>query len=398
MMTRFQKIFLCLILIGLLPSLSLQARPHVKASGAAWESIQLLKQQDAVREVQDLLFQRRYESAELKMAQFIQRWPDDIVGDFGMMILYQTQNFENFYHRFDKQYRRWHEKGRKKAIRILKDSRSDPWHLFIASGVLSVSGLYRLNQDQTFGALRDGSMAVNAMKKALKKDPTWLDPLFGLGMYDYWRSVFTKRWKFLPFFPDRRERGIKNVKKATTEGTFVNELARSSLAYIYYTEEKYEKALKINGALVKKYPNNVIIHLLQGHILAGLKKYEKALKNYHWVQKTDPQLTKVNFYIARLYFEKAKERQKALKKKHKTKRLIFVEDFEKVLPWIERYLQSESGASDRWKAVAYSLWGEALYQLRAWDDAKAKFKLALRNDYSLYLPKKRLKMINRKQH
>jgi tetratricopeptide (TPR) repeat protein len=322
-MSKLFRSFCCLLLIGFLISPKLIANPSLPLSSQATHL-----QQAAAREVQDLLFHRRYEQARLKVADFIQRWPEDITGYFGMMILFQLKNFENFDHRFDEQYLLWHKRGRKRAVKILKDARADPWHLFIASGTLAVSGLYRINQRQTLRAIRDGAMAINAMKNTLEKDPNWVDPRYGLAMYDYWRSVFTNRWTFLPFFPDRREKGIRNIKKVVEEGTFSKELAQGSLAYMYYNEEKYEDALKFTQPLVKKYPSNIILRLLQGHILAKLRRYDQALRHYRWVQKTDPAMTKVNFYVARLYFEAAKVRQEALKKQS-TKEPIVVKDYEK---------------------------------------------------------------------
>ncbi len=202
-------------------------------SGAA----PLIEQQKNAEQIQTLLFKRRYGEVHQLITQYLQKWPDDLIGYFGMMMLYQLQNFENFDYRFDSQFLRWHEKGRSLAVKVVNEGRSDPWQLFVASGALGISGMYRLNKRQTMRALRDGSMAINALKKAIKKDPEWIDPLYGTGMYDYWRSVFTNRLKFLPFFPDKRAVGIENVEKVVRNGTFTKELAQGSIAYMYYNAQ-----------------------------------------------------------------------------------------------------------------------------------------------------------------
>ncbi len=373
------RVVICLVLLGTVPSFSLYAFNRSSA---------LEQQQDKARQVRTYLFKRQYTQAATEIQSVIDRWPDEVLGYFGMMLLYQLRNFENLDHRFDQQYLQWHEQGRKSALKIINDGRSDPWHLFIAAGTLGLSGMYKLNQGKTVRALRDGSMALNALKKALKKDPNWVEPYYGLGLYDYWRSVFTNRWTFLPFFPDKRDEGRRNIQKVIERGTFAQELARGSLAYMYYNDKKYAEALKITGPLVAKYSNNVILQILHAHILTKLKRYDLAKKNYERILRQDPRLTKVNFYLARLYFASAKDEQE--KRKKNASASVPVEAYEKVLPWVQRYVEAEPHAKKRWKAEAYSLWGETLYRLKRWSEAKAKFRLALKQDYSLYHAKKRL--------
>lgn len=291
-----------LLLLAFLLGLPVHAKPGPlkKTDATAVQLTAELEQQQVIaRKVQELLFQGRYDMAQREIEQFMVRWPGNITGYFGMMVLYQLRNFENFDARFDELYQPWHDPGRKRAKEIFKDRDARTWDLFIAGGVLAVSGLQQFNAGNTFRALRDGLTAIQALKRALHKAPDWVDPHYGLGMYNYWRSVFTNRWTFLPFFPDRRAQGIEAIKQAVASGIYVGELAQASLSWIYYNEEKYAEAHQLNEPLLKKYPDNIILRLLKGHISGKLKRYEQAHREYERVLKSNSELTKVYFYIAR---------------------------------------------------------------------------------------------------
>ncbi len=378
----FIKIFISVLLSTAVFSTRAQARPPQLAPA----------RQEATQQIQQLLFQRQYAEAEQKIRHYQQQWPDDVMGDFGMMMLYQLKNFENFDQRYAGQYLKWHELGRKKAVDILENGQSSAWDLFVASGVLALSGFHRLNSGKTMRALRDGSMAINALKKAQKKAPGWADPSLGLGLYDYWRSVFTKRWTFLPFFPDKRASGIKDLELVAAKGVYVRELAQGALAWVYYNEEKTAAAQRLNQPLLQRYPRNIVIRLLAAHIAYKQKHYQQAEQHYQTILRQEPRLSKVHFYLARLYLDRAKSILNTQKKSGEISPEVR-QDLEQAIAQVSRYLKVDAKAKKQWRGLAYTLWGESLYQLQQWDEAEAKFKLALKQDYSLSLPKKRLRIL-----
>lgn len=242
-------------------------------------------------------------------------------------------------------------------------------------------------------------MGIRSLKKAIKGDPGWVDPYFGLGVYEYWRSVYTQRLRFIPFFPDRRQEGVDKLKRVIQEGRFTNDLARGALAWIYYNEEQYKKAEALCFPLRKKYPGNLVLRTLKAHILTAKRQFDPALREYQKILAVDPQMTKVNFYIAKIYYEKGKgpkKREGEKKKTWKAKRALpkvagVNRSYAAAIPWLERFLATEQ--KKKWKGQAYDLWGELLYQQGQFEEAQRKFKLALKNDYSLYNPKRRLKSL-----
>jgi tetratricopeptide (TPR) repeat protein len=281
----------------------------------------------------DLLLARRYSEVESFLEKTVREWPEELLGVFGFMAYYQVRNLENFDFRFDADYLRWEEKGRKKALRIAKDPNASPWDLLMAGGTLGVSGFYRAHNSKWFAALRDSSTAFHAMERAFRKDPRVVDSLLGIGLHDYWRSHFTKSLRFLPFFPDRRKEGIEKMKRVKEQSDFTGVLAEISIAFIDLEEKRYQQVLETTSKLLNRYPRNTIFRMLQGETLFQLKKYRESVAEFEKILSTDPSITKSYLFMGLAYAKEGKEPEKA-------KELL------------KKYLELEPNAPSHWRKPA----------------------------------------------
>lgn len=381
-------LFLC-VALNAIPLASAARQPYQPALPEV-----IAAQQAKAHDARKLLWHRRYADAQELFQGFVEAWPDDMFGHFAFMGLYQLQNFENFDDRFNRQYLEWHDEGRRRAIRILKNNKSDAWNLFLAGGALSLSAFYRMGEDQMIRGLRDAVMGIHALEKAIKKDPEFIDPLFGIGIYEYWRSVFTKRWRFLPFFPDRRERGIAHLKRVAEEGAYSRDLARGALAWIYFNERQYEESLKLNGELYRRYPKNLIIQALQGHVLSALKRYDEGLRLYRKILAVDSKISTMHFYLAKTNFMKLFDQLKRLRKEKGEDAQLPPSRYAVVIQSVEKFL--EAPPNKRWEGRAYQLWGETLFIQGNDREAEEKFRMALDRHGELQHARRRLSQIKSK--
>lgn len=281
----------------------------------------------------DLLLARRYEEAEDFLKKLVTDWPQELLGYFGLMALTQVRNLENFDFRFDPSYKEWEETGRRMALRITRDREAGSWDLLIAGGTLGVSGFYRAHNSKWFPGLRDASTAFHTFEKCLKKDPRMVDALLGIGLYDYWRSHFTRRLRFLPFFPDRREEARARLARAMTEAHFASVLAEIALAFIDFQEKKYGSVLETTGRLLRKYPQNTIFRMLQGETLLSMKKYGAAVKEFETIRSVEPAITKPLLFMGLAYVREGKQVDKA-------KELL------------QKFLELEPSAPSHWRRPA----------------------------------------------
>ncbi len=259
----------------------------------------------------DFLLVRDYERAETFLKKIVSDHPDELLGYFGMMTLCQVRNLDNFDFRFDEKYLPWEEKGRKMALKIVRDADASPWDLLIAGGTLGVSGFYRAHNTKWFAGLWDGSTGVHAMERGFRKDPTLVEALLGSGLFDYWSSYFTRKLRFLPFFPDKRKEGRAKITRAMKEPHFSSVLAEISLAFIDLQEKRFEEVLKTTDRLLKLYPKNTILRMLRGEVLLRKKKYPESIQEFEKMLEIDPTITKSYLFIGMAYAKAGKNEEKA---------------------------------------------------------------------------------------
>ncbi len=282
----------------------------------------------------DLLLQRNYDATESLLKGIIHDWPDELLGYFGLMALQQVRNLDNFDFRFDPPYRMWEDKGRDMALKIAKAPESaTAWDLVLAGGTLGISGFYRAHNGKWFAALRDASLGFHTFERAYKKDASLADALLGIGLYDYWRSHFTRKLRFLPFIADRREEGREELAQAVRESRFCSVLASISLSFIDLQEKKYDRVVSEMDRLLAKYPKNTILRMLKGETLLRLKKYPEAVKEFEAILSIDPAVTKSYLYLGIAFADQGNDKAKAR-------------------DYLTKYLAMEPKASNEWQKPA----------------------------------------------
>jgi Putative Zn-dependent protease, contains TPR repeats len=280
---------------------------------------------------QNLIFNRKYDEAQKYFTKLAFKYPDSPLGSFGLMALYNAKMFENYDFSLDAPF--VEELGRNQVLieKILNNKDASAWDNFLCGASSGLSGFYFIRKDKAMAALKESSRAKKCLERALEKDPQFLDVYLGLGMYDYWRSVFTNSIKILPFFKDRRPEGIAQIQKAIDEGSVANTLARAALMFVYQQDGKSKPGLEVAEQLDKTYPNNVIVLVNKGQFLSRLGKHPEAQATLDQVLKIDPKIS-VALYFKALDFQRWNKPEEA-------KRLF------------EDYLKTQPARA--WQAYAY---------------------------------------------
>lgn len=282
----------------------------------------------------DFLLQRRYTDAESFLKNLVVEWPEELVGYFGLMALYQVRNLDNYDYRFDPAYLEWEDKGRPMALKIARNpTPAEAWDLLMAGGVLGLSGFYRSHNHKWFAGLRDASLGFHTIQKAYAKDKSLTDALMGTGLYDYWRSHFTRKLLFLPFFADRRPEGKAALERAIKEARLTGVLAEIALAFIDYQEKNFDKAAATVDGFLRSYPGNTILRTLKGECLVEQKKYAEGVKEFEKIIALDPKLTKSYLYMGVALAKEGKDKDRARE-------------------LLRKYLDVEPKASEDWRKPA----------------------------------------------
>lgn len=246
---------------------------------------------------QEAIFARDYPKAMEIFGALERDFPESPAGYFGTMAVYEMRMFEREDTHLRKEFLRESKKGLALVNRIMQKYNPSTWDLFLAGSLLGLDGFFKARHDQWWDAYVQGGKSRQLFRRVKKMDPGFIDADFGLGMYLYWRSVFTRDLWFLKMFPDKRNEGIAIVKKVAENGRFAKELARINLGIMYFEEKRFREADAILSDYVRRYPNNVIIRKLYGKALISQKRYDEAIVQFEKMMEVDPALKKPRFFI-----------------------------------------------------------------------------------------------------
>lgn len=248
----------------------------------------------------ELLYQRNYPAALEIFRQIEQNYPDCTAGLFGQMAAYQIMMYENLDYRWKDEYEEVEDRFERRAD---KNTRNDPssWNLFITGAAYGMRGFYYMRDDRWFRALGSAVKGIRLMKRVIYNDPTFVDARLGPGMYDFWRTVYTKEITSLPFFPDRRKEGLAAVKEVMEHGLYGRDLAETNLAYMLAQNKQYKESREITDRYLAKYPENIILRQLSARLYFSEREYKKAIEEYERILKQDPSMTKSLYYIGYAY-------------------------------------------------------------------------------------------------
>ncbi len=254
----------------------------------------------------DLVFHRKYEEALNYFKGLTDQPSTALLGTFGQMAIWQARMFENYDFSFDKEFEAISKENEKYVDQVQEASAPQAFDLFIAGASAGVRGFYLMRKDAPFKALRQANLAKKLMNQTLEKDPSFGDAYLGLGMYDYWRSVFTNRIKFLPFFSDKRPQGLQQIEKSLTTGHIAGALSQVSLAFCYLESKNHQKAIPVLETILKNYPENVIAKNLLADFYSLRGSFKEAHQMADTILQQNPEIKVARFFKGTFYFKEKK--------------------------------------------------------------------------------------------
>jgi len=167
--------------------------------------------------------------------------------------------------------------------------------LFYYGGAVGYRGIYRSFTGDWVGAFRDGLRGRSLLKRSFEADDTNKDIYLGLGTYDYWRSAMTKILWWMPFFSDKRERGIQEILVAAENAKFSSLEAAYALVRIYYDYEKYDELFELWESKLKEMnPIDPFANYWLGLAYLETGQFDRALESFQTI---------LNVYLKSQYYD-----------------------------------------------------------------------------------------------
>lgn len=125
--------------------------------------------------------------------------------------------------------------------------RDDPWGYFFCGTGYGYKAVWLAHKGSWLKAMFAGLNAKSRFSDAIRLDAHFYDCYTGLGNYHYWSSV--KIRKFLPFLPDNRDDGLRELRLAADSSRISTKAAQIGLAWAMLNEKNYPEALKFGNQL-----------------------------------------------------------------------------------------------------------------------------------------------------
>jgi tetratricopeptide (TPR) repeat protein len=119
----------------------------------------------------------------------------------------------------------------------------DPWGFFFLGSAHAYKSVRNTQMKKWLSAFIDGWRARGKFARALELDSTLYDAYTGLGNYHYWSSAILG--KYLPFLPDKREQGLRELRLAADSSLFSGKPALTGLAWAYIHKKRMGRAVRI---------------------------------------------------------------------------------------------------------------------------------------------------------
>ncbi len=133
-------------------------------------------------------------------------------------------------------------------------------------------------------AFSNGLNGLNALEDALEINSEIYDSYYGIGVYHYWRAKKAGLFKYLIFFGDSREQGIKEIQLTQEKGELCSDISAEALIRIYQAEEDYKKFFKIVDEVLTKYPKDIYARWYLAETYTLLENWEKAFEVYKEIE------------------------------------------------------------------------------------------------------------------
>ena len=207
--------------------------------------------------------------------------PEDPIGPFCKAFVYDLFMDEyrslKFMDEFDREVIHAIELAEK---RVKNGNKAAETHLFVG-GVYGIRGVRKAMLGDWWGAYKDARKGIKGVRKSVEIDPEIYDAYFGIGSYDYWKSVRMKMLFWLPFVSDDREKGIKELYLSIEKGKFTPLASRTGLLRVFVEEKRYEDCIKLADELMSDYEPDLHARWFKGYSLIKLERWEEAFELYN---------------------------------------------------------------------------------------------------------------------
>lgn len=349
---------------------SMVASPEELAAleGGSWSApersgaVQLGAHPQFVRECRaalDLIFRRDYRGARSAFSTLDRTWTDANIAAVADALIWQAIMLENWDFSQAAQWRASSGIAREKLTKALEKPGNDAWEHFLLGATAGIESIQAAREDKYLPALSLAFEAIDHIETAREVRPGFIDVKLADGLYNYWRTVLTKKSRVLPDFGDQRALGIQQMQEVESKGVFLGPAATFALQLTWQEEGDFAKAESAGKKAQALYPNNVINNMSLGQTYVAWRKYDAAMGEFQKIRTLDGTNKRVHYYIGLTYLRQGKHDEAEAS--------------------LRAYLASDY--LEKWqKSMTHYRLGQVFYARKDLDNAEVEFKAAVALD------------------
>ena len=229
------------------------------------------------------VYRNTFDQAEESARKIIRKYPDHPAGYF--FYASAINSWMNYYrsNKREEEFFNYCDKAVEKSERLRDRQPKNMWARFFIGGAEGSKGNYEASYQRWITAFRYGWRGVSVLHDIRKADTAFVDVLYGIGKYDYWRSALSRVLWWMPNIDDRRESGIVALRSAMNSGIFTREAAAEELVQVLNNESRFDQSLAIANSMLEKYPNSLTFLWGKAAALVGLGRFDEAEKLYRYL-------------------------------------------------------------------------------------------------------------------
>ena len=271
-----------------------------------------------VSQFESLLLNRQYQAAEVYLSQAESGSHTRPLAYFGRMLLLQSRMLEMvdsdpLHGSYEQAFQ-----NSQTALRSIDISslprRQRARVIAILGGTYGLYGFFSFRQDHWASALRYGWKGVQHFNEAIQLDAQFSDPLLGIGMHEFWRSVHQRRYGVGWLFSDSTDTAVVKIEQAIQSSQYSRWAAEFSMALVRLELNQRDQLNTHIERIRKQFPMNIMIELIAAtEALRSERKAKdsEAKKIFKRIQTIDANNEKARFFLHALGIKGRKNNQSA---------------------------------------------------------------------------------------
>lgn len=130
------------------------------------------------------------------------------------------------------------------------------------------------------GESLNGALSMRKGAKILETLQEYRDAQALHSIYGYYIDQLTKGLSWMPWVDDNRDQYIGAIRDAALNSPYFSPLFATTLTWVYYDRQEYQKAMTLVSILRKKSPNHRVFEQMEADVLFRMGNFQQARNIY----------------------------------------------------------------------------------------------------------------------